>query len=342
MESRLPQLGFGDRRAIIARSETDFVNVSKLAKRPIDDMAFTSSVKVSKISGISVGSITFGAVYSGPMRLKTYADPQVMFMLPIIGSGTYAAGTRVTPWRASRSIIQSSHDRPMLLEAEGMMAIAIRADAGHLIHEFNAMTGQALEDDYLLSSGCKVLAGEQQGIDYYNTLMKIGAMIDGCDGNVELLERIGLEDVVYRVLAAMLSASGGREQVSDGAIRLPRSSRAIDAICHHIRHNPGRPLTIPGMERMTGLSGRALNYAFQKHFDCSPQEWQRNHLLDEARKRLSRPGQSASIKKLSYELGFSSPSSFTAHYKQRFNELPSDTAGSLTMANGASSLEEDN
>jgi AraC family ethanolamine operon transcriptional activator len=79
------------------------------------------------------------------------------------------------------------------------------------------------------------------------------------------------------------------------------------------------------------LSGRSLNYAFQSRFNCSPQEWQRNFLLDEARRLLTTPENNASIKNVSYELGFSSASSFASHYKKRFGESPSETAGKFSV-----------
>lgn len=76
---------------------------------------------------------------------------------------------------------------------------------------------------------------------------------------------------------------------------------------------------------LTGLTGRALNYAFNSRFGCSPQEWQRNYLLDEARRRLLETSQTQSVKSIAFELGFASSSSLASFYRKRFGELPSDT-----------------
>jgi len=99
----------------------------------------------------------------------------------------------------------------------------------------------------------------------------------------------------------------------------------VERVCDCVQRNVGSPLTLSKMEELTGLTGRALNYAFQECFNCSPQEWQRGFLLDEARRRLS-SNDLMSIKALSGELGFSSASSFSAHSKTRFSELPTEKA----------------
>jgi len=156
-------------------------------------------------------------------------------------------------------------------------------------------------------------------------LRNLLAIVDNCACDEGFLARIGIEDILNSMLAELIVSQAGHTGSSDTPSRLPRSMRAVDIICDHIKQNIGEPLTITRMEKMCGLTGRALNYAFHARFNCSAQEWQRSFLLDEAHKRLNTAEPCLSIKGLSYELGFSSAGSFSAHYRERFGERPSET-----------------
>lgn len=141
-----------------------------------------------------------------------------------------------------------------------------------------------------------------------------------------LAEALGLDDLIYRWIAVAMGAADG----PDGPNRrkAPRNS-ALDIVCDMIRASRERPMTLTEMEAASGLSARALQYAFKARFDCSPMQWQRRERLLQARELLLRYGDELSVTTLAHALGFSSSAAFATVYKRQFGETPTQTRGGL-------------
>jgi AraC-like DNA-binding protein len=317
----------GDRQSDLIRTEQQFIARSLQAGRPIEDVAFTrENHKGSKISGYRLGDLALAVASAGPMKMKTFVASQLTFLLPMQGSGTIVEATKSLRWGTPGQIIRSTYSKPLEYSTEVFSAVTISPSVDSLanaIREFLPVAHVPM--DRLLESGTLGFPGVVGGIDYFEALMGLLSVAKSTDGNADLMNRIGLESVITKVLAEMIIAQDGILARSEDSKAAPRSLRAIDLICEHVERNVGRPLTIPQMEKLSGLTGRSLNYAFQSRFNCSPQQWQRKFLLAEARYRLSSEGQNASIKTIAFELGFSSSNSFSSHYKRRFGEYPSET-----------------
>lgn len=322
-------------------SEADIASVLRTFNRPVAEFTFTGASRRAAVSGIRIGDLVATAVFMDPMHIRCTVDPQVAFTLPITGSGRIIRGEAPLDWVGSKTIITNSYDQPSELSAGTSGAIITLRPAVEKLREAlrSAITdrngGDGGEADAILSRllvrGVFIDTGREWRIDYFSAIMNLVAMFDDCNGDGAVLARIGIEDVLNRLLAMLLldQASPADREAPPS---LPRSTRAVDIVCDRIRNAIGSPLSIAEMEQLTGLTGRALNYAFRARYDCSPQEWQRNFLLDHARRLLKDAGYMGSVKSLSYELGFSSPSSFASFYRQRFAERPSETLASTTRA----------
>jgi AraC-like DNA-binding protein len=103
-----------------------------------------------------------------------------------------------------------------------------------------------------------------------------------------------------------------------------RSAKGVDVICRYIVSHGPPHLTLSEMVALTGLTARALNYAFRQRFGCSPMEWQRMHFLELANQCLTGNNVSASIKTVAKQFGFASAAAFSTFYKRRFGHNPSD------------------
>lgn len=277
------------------------------------------------------------------MHIKCMVDPQVAFVIPLTGSGRIIWRGAVLDWAASKTIISNSYDQPLEFAADTAgTIISLRPSAEGLraaLHRVIADRGgkEGAEADAimarLLVRGPFIDTGRSWSVDYFSAIMNLVAMFDDCNADGAMLERIGVEDVLNRLLAKLILDQEQFAVESEPSQSVARSTRAVELICDRARNSIGSPMSISEMEQLTGLTGRALNYAFRARFDCSPQEWQRNFLLDHARQLLRGPDYTGSVKALAYELGFSSPSSFAAFYRQRFGERPSETlAGKLRGA----------
>jgi AraC-like DNA-binding protein len=333
LDVHIPRLRFDDRHATLISSADQYVELARHAHRPVADVSFKSTASSIKFSAIRIGTVTITEGYSEAVRVKSFEDPQVTFILPIKGTGRFVTGAQVTSWRGSRTIMQVSYDRPMLFEADRYLLVALRLCPQSFLQELERISPRGHPSaDRLMSCGVLIYDGERQQVNVSVALENLLSLIDNCDADETLLQRIGVDDVVYRLLAEMVTSQTGHIAERGSLPSLPRSARAVDIICDYVTSNIGSPLTISKMEKMVGLSGRAINYAFQQRFSCSPQDWQRGFLLDVARQRLLAGDTLFSVKSLSYELGFSSASAFSSHYRNRFHERPSDTLASLSAA----------
>lgn len=104
----------------------------------------------------------------------------------------------------------------------------------------------------------------------------------------------------------------------------PRISRtALDPIIEAIESAPDKPLTLADLCRLSGLSARSVQYAFQEEFGISPMRYVRRVRLDRARADL-RQGNGTVAEIASY-WGFSNLGRFAQAYKEQFGEFPSAT-----------------
>ncbi len=309
------------------RVASDFVAELQLHKRPIADFSFkTKSHQLASLNGIRIGKSIITEVVSDPAITRTLIDPHVSFGIQKFGGGKITEGTKSIQWAAPRQILRFTSDRERLNDYHKSSWIYIRPDLSALIKELgDNFTEQNKTWECLLTGGTTVVPNESNGVRYYDSLIGLFDIIgrSGCDS--AFLARIGLDDVLHRLLAEMVTSQDSFKQIVPPHFGRSRREKAVHIVCEYIQQNIGTPLTISKMERLTGLTGRSLTYGFQERFGSSPQEWQRNLLLDEARKRLSDRRNTSSIKAIAYELGFSSSSSFGAHYKRRFHERPTET-----------------
>lgn len=156
----------------------------------------------------------------------------------------------------------------------------------------------------------------------FQTFLLLCRMVDTTHGKEGLALTLGLNDMFYRWMAGIMLAQKG--PVPE-ARRTTASS--LDLVCGLVRHSVERPLTLTEMELASGLSARALQYAFKARFNCSPMEWQRRERMLDARQRLLSMGDSETITQVAHAMGFSSSAAFATRYKQQFGETPSQTLG---------------
>ena len=323
----LEQLPFGNQRSFHFQTTSEFVEAARRVNRPVADASFESEgAFVARMSALQIGDLGLSALSTGPCFIACSSEQHIDFSTLIQGNGKHTDNRSSVSWQAPKAILQVSHRSPVGITADHLTVAVIRPQFDKLVRVIETHAPQ-LDNvkDRLLTSGIVASPGECNGINYYDGLRDLYSIIDNCNCDEGFLAKIGMDDIFYRMLAQFTVAQFGHTVSSPTPSRLPRSRRAVDMICDHIRQNIGQPLTIPRMEDMSGLTGRALNYAFRSRFNCSPQEWQRSLLLDEAYRRLKSGAPQISIKGLSNELGFSSASSFSAHYKERHGELPSET-----------------
>jgi len=77
------------------------------------------------------------------------------------------------------------------------------------------------------------------------------------------------------------------------------------------------------MERVSGMSSRALHYAFLQRYQCTPMQWVCDARLDSAHAIFSQNESDLTVTSVAERLGFARQSAFSSLFKTRFGETPS-------------------
>ncbi|MBX9662174.1 AraC family transcriptional regulator [Novosphingobium sp.] len=160
--------------------------------------------------------------------------------------------------------------------------------------------------------------------EIFPAFQQLCSLIETTSGNPHYARILGIEDAMYRWTIHALALL---PQDAESALKVSRDRHRIDVVCDLVRTSHDRPLTLTEMERLSGLSARALQYAFKARFGCSPMEWQRRERMQLARSRLMFPAAGDTITDIAYAMGFSSSAAFTSQYRRYFGETPSTTRG---------------
>jgi AraC-like DNA-binding protein len=88
-----------------------------------------------------------------------------------------------------------------------------------------------------------------------------------------------------------------------------------------------RPVTLDQIAAVAGVSGRALQYAFRRHYGTTPMGYLRGVRLARARAQLqaAQPGDGTTLAAVARQWGWANPAHFAAAYRHRFGVAPSHT-----------------
>jgi PAS domain S-box-containing protein len=114
-----------------------------------------------------------------------------------------------------------------------------------------------------------------------------------------------------------------RKQEQDFAFN-PQGYSQLDVVCDYIRANLETKFTLSELEGISGLTSRALQYAFQKRFNCSPKHWIAEQKLIVVRSYLLAAAPEDKVSRIASKF-FSNMGDFARLYQLKFGEMPSET-----------------
>jgi AraC-like DNA-binding protein len=100
----------------------------------------------------------------------------------------------------------------------------------------------------------------------------------------------------------------------------PASVRRAAAFLHA---HADQPITIDQIAAAAGVTARALQYAFRRHYDATPTQYLRRIRLERAEQDLR--ARRGTIAEIARRWGWASASQFAVAYRRRFGILPSHT-----------------
>jgi AraC family transcriptional regulator, ethanolamine operon transcriptional activator len=163
-------------------------------------------------------------------------------------------------------------------------------------------------------------------------LQPLRAQLLQADGNAAALSARGVSDptVETELLGDTLAQVLGLAMAHDSerpAEAIPRRAHArlqvVRRAIDYMRANLQNDIGVPDICAAAFASRRTLQYCFEEFLHTTPQAYLRALRLNEARRALKSRG--LPVTEVAGELGFSSASHFTHHYKVMFDELPSHT-----------------
>lgn len=142
----------------------------------------------------------------------------------------------------------------------------------------------------------------------------------------ELILALAAEPVEYAMdgrggqIAALLLTELRRAPVIPMRIPWP-GDRRLQTVCRAILEQPGTVRTIDDWGDEVGASGRTLIRLFQAELGLNYRQWVQQVRLAEALRRLSL---GHSVARIAAELGYRSPSAFTAMFRRALGAPPQD------------------
>jgi AraC-like DNA-binding protein len=139
-----------------------------------------------------------------------------------------------------------------------------------------------------------------------------------------LVDRLQLDDQIYRLIAALLLPDLRQEKLLDRLTQKDQQGRdGFDELIDYIKINLAKPLNLTMLEEQSHYSRRALQYAFRERLSCTATQWIRNQRLDLARQLLQNPVPGDSVAGIAAQCGYRSVSLFSVDFQQRFHIKPS-------------------
>lgn len=341
----MPPLAFGE--AIAARTGDSGLAASQTAQtvtalksyRPLGQGKDFRSKTVS----LSINGLGLCANACTPLRAEMEPSDDLYFIVSFRGDCFTEVEGRQYAWRPNERGVLIGESGRRYGQSDMRSIVVARFDRARLESTMEAMRGNMHgtmhgRDAAGASAslrGVRVVDLRFGPVDFASSFHWLCSMIDSYACNERLLEAIGLDDLFYRQLALCLDPDRLVRDALEEKHPQARAS-AIDDLCDAIRSRLGQHFSMTEMERMTGMSRRSLQAAFNARFGCPPMEWQKRERLRVARQILSNRAENANIADLAFRLGFSSPSRFAAFYREMYGEAPGQTLQRLsaTTPNG--------
>lgn len=327
----LPPLAFGQDVAVTQEDAQQFGDVIERAfpgLNAYEPLADKGQFR-SRTAAVSMPQSKIVAAAISPTVVDRRNNQQLTFMLPYVTEGPsfcQVGSTRIQ-WGGRTGVFLPVTDERVLGDGTFRSHIMWHVDAQRLRLTAQAMLGSDDPVDLRLDDA-RALPETFGGVRSDAAIHAMLPLINLYSRHPDVLARLGLEELLYRqtvmllrpdLLAHLETAHGQHTPVA------ARAHRAVGQLCEHLQGRLTERFTLTDMERFTGLSARALQYAFMQRFGCSPMQWLRGARLDHARRLVRDASGNLSITQLALEMGFSKPSEFSRQYRLRFGELPTDT-----------------
>lgn len=317
--AKLPPLSFGEGKLM---SLNDMYDRLRKVSGDVERLEAPGNPSnfASRSAAIKIGDVEFTSMVHTPMLVARREQNIRTLVIPRVGEfSAKVGGSRLVGCAGQTGVLFSGAAR--VLQSGLLSTVAVRLDDQRFTDTLHAMQGLPAGGVDLQRD--REIALQTGPASFGVTLRLLCEMNNALPAAT--LTQMGMDDVFYRALALALCPGLSEQSGASGNAGLASSRRDIDEICDYVLAHLADRITLTDLERLSGLTGRSLQLAFQKHFNCSPMQWVRNARLDLAHRRLRTAREGDTVIDIALASGLTLASSFSRAYQHRFGELPSVT-----------------
>lgn len=254
-----------------------------------------------------------------PDRLGSY----YLVTVPVKGSTVSRCGRSEAESGPGSAVVLSPTHEPVMRYSVDCEQMSLRIDRSTLEHELSRMLGRDIEAPVLfdVAMGLSTREGRRWAATFQFVLDEIR------QGATSLAHPVVQSRVEQLMIDRLLLAQPHNfsEQLETG--HLPARPPTVRHALEIIETRAADPLTIPMLAELAGVSVRSLQQGFHDYLGTTPLAYLREVRLARARDDLlvAHREDGLSVTEIAYRWGFTHLARFSAYYKQRYGELPSQT-----------------
>lgn len=279
------------------------------------------------VSGTSVGRLGLRAIEqeaSGGFR--AFVEPtRNCYTLEFAVSGLASVQHQCREFSVSpgrRGVISSPHEATSWTDyGQRYRAVSLAIDKRALDAKFLALTGHDNTSDIAFDPLIDL------SLPYAKSFLSlIDALYEAADATPTLLHHAqtgsAAEDLI--ITSLLTSFPHSHSGFLDRPVAIA-NSRSLKAAMEYFEANSHEALTVEQVAGALGISIRSLQRTFRALKGLSPMQYLREVRLEKARCRLIDPHSSDSVTEIALGCGFTHLGAFSAAYKSRYGESPSET-----------------
>lgn len=276
-------------------------------------------------SSTEIGSTTILSTYQTPSSYEGGLSDSLIISIPFSGHFEYdidgKKGAEVTK-KVATFMAGGCKSKGSTIGEDPNICVAYNLDPNRLQVTLNSILGHFGSQSNVINLDESRELPMRFGKDnLFVAFEHLTQQMNAFKDNPKIIKMLGIEDQLYRYTVMLLAP---KLVLLDQAKMNVKFNKPMSVTCEYIKEHLTETLTLTDLERVSGLSSRALQHSFGKQFGCTPLEWIRHERLCLAKQKLS-SGNFTRVTDVALECGFGNLGYFSKYYRACFGELPSET-----------------
>jgi AraC-like DNA-binding protein len=270
-----------------------------------------------------LGRTTVGAMSFDADIRYDLGETENYFLIQLADTGSieYVNGGETCEVTPDRGMV-TSPTRPLLIHyGEASRGLILKIQKSALERHMCALTGVPIGKPLIFQAG---MEPGSHFTDRYKRLLHY--LLAEIDADENLLDApLWVADLEDLMMTALLTGQPHNYSARFDSDAPAAGLTQVESIEAFIQAAPARPFRIEDFVALTGVSGRSLHRAFQKHRGYTPMAFVRATRLALARARLVGAHPGTTVTQIAQDCGFDHLGRFSQDYAQCFAEAPSET-----------------